>query len=135
MTRFLINDPRTLKFVTEKNGIGDSKIACTIGVERDGEIIAGILYDNLVQGASVCLHVAAKEGVGWVTRALLRLVFGYAFNGLGVKRITGFVAETNAKARRFDEHVGFRREALLSDVYPDGGLIVYKMTRGDCRYV
>lgn len=134
MTRFVVNDRRTVDFVTKANGIGDGNVNYSIGVERNGEVVAGILYcDN--NGTSVCMHVASKPGVNWVTRAFLKLVFGFAFNGLGVKRITGFVPETNAKARKFDEHLGFKLEVVLRDIYADGGLCIYAMRKEDCRFV
>lgn len=133
-SRFVVNDRRVVDLVTMANGIGDSQVYASLGVQRHGEIIAGVIFCDFNRH-SVCLHVASKPGEVWLTRAFLRLVFGFAFDGLNVKRITGFVPESNAKAIRLDEHLGFKREAVLSDIYPDGGLIVYKMLRKDCRFV
>ena len=103
-------------------------------MEEDGQIIAGIVYDNW-NPANVCMHVAARPGVNWVSRALLRLVFGYAFEGLGCKRVTGIVPASNKAARRFDEHLGFKLEARLKDAAVDGDMLLYVMHRRDCRFL
>lgn len=134
MSKFVVNDLRTAKFVCEKNGLREDGINHSIGVERDGEIIAGIVYCEF-NGTNVCLHVASKKNVVWVSRALLKMVFGFAFDGLKVKRITGFVPETNERARNFDERCGFKLDARLEHIFPDGALCVYRMFREDCRWL
>ncbi len=134
MNRFVVNDPRTVQFVTKENGLTDTNVHSSIGFEREGEIVAGVVYCDKT-ATNIFMHVAAKRGVNWVTRAYLKLVFGWPFEGLKLKRITALVPETNKRAVAFDEHLGFKREALLSDIYPDGGLLVLRMTREDCAYL
>lgn len=134
MNKFVVNDTRVNKFVTDASGLGSAPVHSSIGVEREGEIVAGVIYCDPTP-SSVCIHVAAKPGVNWISRAFLKLVFGYCFDGLGVKRVTGFVPESNARARKLDEHLGFKHEATLSDIYPDGGLMVFRMMREDCRWI
>jgi len=107
--------------------------AVSIGLEKDGELIAGVVYDYYNK-ASICMHVAAI-GKQWLTREYLWYVFHYPFVELGVKRITGLVPESNLQARRFDEHIGFVLETRLKDAHPDGDVLVYKMMREDCRFL
>ena len=104
------------------------------GVTDHGELIAGVVFDSW-NGASVQMHVAALPGRNWVSKALLGIVFDYPFNQLKVKKILGTVGESNVAARRFDEHVGFKLEATLSEAHPDGMLLVYSMTREQCRWL
>jgi RimJ/RimL family protein N-acetyltransferase len=54
---------------------------------------------------------------------------------LGVKRITGIVAESNLAARKFDEHIGFVLETRLKDAHPQGDLLIYVMTPDQCRWL
>lgn len=102
-----------------------------IGLRSGDEIIAGVLYDYF-NGASVYMHVAIE---GRITREYLRVCFDYPFNQLGCSVVIGLVPEGNAKARRFDEHLGFRLTAKIEKGDPSGALLIYTMHREDCRYV
>jgi RimJ/RimL family protein N-acetyltransferase len=103
-----------------------------IGLDRDGELIAGVLYDNF-NGKSVCMHVA---GVGnWLNRDFLRVCFDYPFNQMKVGKLIGLVDSGNAKALKFDRHLGFVSEALIKDAGKTGDLHILTMTREQCRFL
>ena len=106
-----------------------------LGVERDGELVAGVLYEGF-NDYNVWMHVAAVPGSRWLNRRLLRAFFSYPFDQMGVRRVSAYVNASNTVARRFDEHLGFKPEATLTGAAPDGGdVILYSMWRKDCRYV
>ena len=105
----------------------------TIGMQRDNVLIAGVLFDSF-NGRSMAMHVAA-EGSGWLNRQYLRTAFTYAFVQMKVTKLLGLVDETNAAARRFDEHLGFRLEARIADAAPKGDLLIYSMTPAECRFL
>lgn len=106
-----------------------------LGLERDGELIAGVLYEGF-NHHNVWMHVAAEPGGRWMTKQYLRYCFEYPFKELGCSRVSGYVEASNTEARRFDEHLGFKQEAILSGAARDGGdVIVYVMRREDCRYL
>lgn len=104
-----------------------------IGSVKNGRVVAGALYENF-NGVNVFAHIA---GIGkhWLDRKFLSIIFDYPFRQLKVKRITGIVASCNEAARRFDEHLGFRLEAILHGAHPKGDLYVYVMTADDCRWL
>jgi RimJ/RimL family protein N-acetyltransferase len=106
-----------------------------IGLVKDGEIIAGVLYDDY-NGSNVWMHVAAKPGKTWLNRMFLRACFSYPFIQLNCKRVSGWVEVSNADARRFDEHLGFTPEAVLASAARDGGdVIIYRMFKDECRFI
>lgn len=70
-----------------------------------------------------------------VTREWLRQIFDYPFNQLEVKRVTGLVCSNNTKAQKTNEHLGWKRETVLADYFPDGDGIVYIMRKEDCRWL
>lgn len=105
-----------------------------IGLERDGKLIAGVVYEGY-NPYNIFMHVAAIPGAHWLTRDYLRAVFRYPFIQLGVQRVTGWVEASNMAARKFDEHLGFREEARLQGAARDGGdVILYVMWAEECRY-
>lgn len=106
-----------------------------IGLERDGELVAGVVYESY-NGKNMWLHVAAVPGRQWLNRAYLTACFAYPFVQCGVDRISGYVEASNLDARRFDEHLGFEKEAVLKGAAKDGGdVIIYVMWKEGCRYV
>ena len=106
-----------------------------IGLQRDGELVAGVLYEGF-NGRNVWMHVAAAPGKRWLVRDYIRACFRYAFEVCRVERISGYVEASNADARRFDEHLGFREEARLRFAAADGSdVILYVMWRHECRWL
>ena len=106
-----------------------------IGLERDGELIGGVIFTGYSKH-NIFMHVAGTEGVNWVTKAYLKATFQYPFKQLNCNRVTGWVDASNHKARRFDEHLGFKKEAVLEGAAQDGGdVIIYRMWKKDCRFI
>lgn len=111
----------------------NEKLSTAIGLEKDGALIAGVLFDNY-NGRSIAMHVAA-EGSHWMTREFLCACFGYAFNQCKVKKVIGYVDSTNLAARRFDSHLGFVLEAIIPDAGRCEDLYIYSMTPDQCRFI
>jgi len=105
-----------------------------VGLEKDGELIAGVLFDNF-NGRSVQMHVAAVPGRRWMTREYLRFCFSYPFDQMGVNKIIGLVDSTNVDAMRFDLHLGFEQEAVIEGAGRFGDLHILTMTREQCRFL
>ena len=115
-------------------GVFDPTTSSAIGLEQNGQLIAGVVFDNY-NHRSVCMHVAAVPGARWVTKEYLRVCFDYPFNQLKVCKIIGLVDSTNTPARRFDEHLGFVQECVITEAGRFGDLLVYTMTRQQCRLI
>lgn len=128
------DDARVGPWVCSRTGGLYSPVdSATIGLERAGQLVAGVLFDHF-NGRSIAMHVAG-EGQRWCTRELRRAVFGYAFRFLGVAKVIGLVDASNERARRLDEHLGFRLEARIADAAPGGDLLIYSMTAAECRHL
>jgi RimJ/RimL family protein N-acetyltransferase len=128
-------DERVIQWVGERvneDAFGD---AVAIGLEDNGELIAGVVF-NLYNGPSISMHVAAVPGKFWLTKEFLFRVFAYPFLQLGCRRVTGLVRVDNFKAQKLDEHLGFKREGLLRQACEDGtDMIVYGMLKSECRFL
>jgi RimJ/RimL family protein N-acetyltransferase len=135
MSQIIYDPQRVWQFVNDRAGAPRVDGMQGIGLERDGELIAGVLYEGFT-GHNIWMHVAAEPGGRWLNRAYLKTCFAYPFLQLGCRRISGWVEASNLEARRFDEHLGFRSEAALEGAARDGGdVIVYVMWRDECRFL
>lgn len=104
-----------------------------MGVEQDGEIVAGIVFNNF-NGSNATCHIAVKKpGKAFVN--LLEHAADYAFNHCALNRLTGLVDASNTKALKLDKHIGFEEEFLMKKAAPDGGdLHVLVLWPENCRW-
>ncbi len=135
MSQIISNPARVWSFVRQYAPVPMSAGMKGIGLEKDGELIAGVLYEGF-NGVNCWMHVAGLPGRRWLNREFLRYAFHYPFNVVGLRRVSGWVEASNKEARRFDEHLGFQPEAVLRGAASDGGdVILYVMWREGCPYV
>lgn len=113
MATRVVTDERVVAFISEKLGTRFIPPYTTIGIERDGEIIAGALF-NCFEGADVHMSVA---GHGW-TKGFLADVGHYAFDVLNCERITTLTEQT--KVVRLAERLGGQVEGLLRNHFAKG---------------
>lgn len=129
-------DARVLDFMAEH--LSDCELpadSVTLGVESNGELIAGVAFENYTK-TNISIHVAALEGRHWLSKDFLFRVFAYPFLQLGCNRVTGLVRVDNIKAQRLDEHLGFVQEGIIRRGATDGtDYIMYGMLKDECRWL
>jgi RimJ/RimL family protein N-acetyltransferase len=127
-------EDQLLPWAQDRIGVAFRTDAKTIGLERDGNLVAVVVYD----GFSECdcnMHIASDGTRAWMSKALLLSAFAYPFVQLGLLRVTGLVPADNADALQFDEHLGFVREGYHPKAGPGGkDLISLGMLRENCRF-
>lgn len=136
MKRIVWNEPeRVARFVAGRVGEEEFNNFSAIGLEKDGELVAGVVYENH-NGPNVMMHVASDGSRQWMTPAYLSACFRYPFLQLQCTRVTGLVRADNVEAQKFDEALGFEREGKLREAASDGcDLYVYGMLKRDCRFL
>jgi RimJ/RimL family protein N-acetyltransferase len=100
-------------------------------------LMGGFIINNYNgPGGSLQLHVCSFRP-RWASKGLLYLAFNFPFKQLGVKKIVGLVPEANLPAFNLDLHLGFKVEAIITDIYPfkPSGCIVMGMYAQDCRWL
>lgn len=134
-TRLVFDSQRVFDFVNTLVPLVMVQGMVGIGLERNGALVAGVLYEG-INAHNAWMHVGAVPGARWMTKEYLRACFAYPFTVCGVRAVRGYVDASNLAARRFDEHLGFRQEAVLEGASRDGGdVLIYRMKRSECRYV
>lgn len=104
-------------------------------VNDDAEILAGFMFERYT-GVTGSLHVhwAISEGAG-LTKGMLQLVAIYAYDQLGVDIMYGEVRASDKNVRDIDERLGFVETAILPAYFPDDDLVIYSMTKRQCRWL
>lgn len=127
---------RVVPWVAERTGHSAELcgVPFAVGVERSGEIVAGIVtYGS--NGVNAMVEIAIDKQ-GKDTFDLLRAYFKHVFIMLGLKRLTATVPQSRPDLLAFDLHVGFKEEFLMQDAAPDGGALhVIVMRAQDCRWL
>ena len=104
-----------------------------MGLEQDGEIVAGIVMNNF-NGANATCHIAVDKP----SKAMIRLLqefCHYAFNVCKLKRITGMVPSNEPKIIAFDKHLGFEEEFVMKDGAMGADMHVLVMRPDTCRWL
>lgn len=124
----IVTDERVAHFVSERLGFGLCPPWTAIGIEREGEIVAGVLFNHF-EGADVHVTLAGK---GW-TRAFIRAVGTYVYDILGCERMT---AITNCnEVANFAQRLGGQIEGRLRSHFGSGkDAIVAGILREEWRY-
>lgn len=104
-----------------------------MGVERQGEIVAGVVL-NQNNGANALCHVAVEKP-GKEMLLLFTHFCRYAFLQIGLKRLTGLVPRSNAKVLHFDLKLGFEIDHVIKDGALDGDMVMLVMWPHKCPWL
>lgn len=137
------NDPRlvtsdrerVIQWVSERIGCSSNWGECAgIGLldKPGGELVAAGLLNNLSK-TNAHVHVAVSSKYA-LKRVLILAFFDYAFNQLGLQRITGLVDDSNKEALKLDQHLGFVHEFTIPNGN-DGDVHQLVMWRDQCRWI
>lgn len=113
---------------------GDFGSSVGIGLDHDGELVAGVAYCQF-NGPNIVCHIASDGSKRWLTRDFLWTIFDYPFNQAKVERITVCIGQGNKDSIKFVEHLGFEFETYLKDAHPTGNLLIFVMRRTQCRFI
>lgn len=127
MSRIILSsdqDPRIPAFLERHLGVAFFPPFTTMGIEKDGEIIGGVLF-NIYTGHDIHVSLA---GSGW-TRSFLRYVGQYLYDQLCVERFTAITEKQNVvdivyrlggrKEGVIRNHFGFGRDGIILGVLRD----------------
>jgi hypothetical protein len=104
-----------------------------VGWLRDDDLTCGAFYENYTR-RSITATIAIAPGAV-VPKKFLRAIFHYPFVQLSCEKIVALIAENNWKSQNLVEKMGFVKEAVVTDYYPEGDLFIYSMTKQQCRFL
>jgi RimJ/RimL family protein N-acetyltransferase len=135
MAQLVFDQPEPVsEWVAQKVGhIGSWGEYYAIGIEADGQIVAGVVINNY-NGANATCHIAISKR----TKLLVELFYhvcNYAFNHCKLKRLTGMVPSNEPHILAFDKHLGFEEEFVMKDGAPGADMHVLVMRPDTCRWL
>lgn len=132
MAAIIDHDPERVGLWMQAHGAAHYRPGSTcIGLERNGRIVAGTLYDYC-NGVSVFANIAIA---GPITKTWLWYIFYYPFEQLGVQTLIGLIEPQNVKSQRLAQHFGFTELTGIPDGAPHGDLLLYVMQKAQCRFL
>ncbi|WP_448206492.1 GNAT family N-acetyltransferase [Azospirillum sp. sgz302134] len=126
--------PAVVAWVVERiPHVTDLGQCAAIGLERGGRLRAGVVYHNYrpLPGGGDCEITAASDTPLWARPANLRALLTYPFVQLGCHRITTVIPARNARARRFNESMGFVLEGTVRQGFGTDDATIYGLLRSD----
>lgn len=99
-----------------------------MGVERQGEIVAGIVFHNWEPETGVIEISACGETPFWSTRTVLAVALDYCFSGLNCQAVVARISERNSKALKFWDMLGAERYEIPRLRGKDEAEIIFLLT-------
>lgn len=105
-----------------------------IGIEKNGTLIAGVVYNNYV-GHLIEMTIASLDK-RWATRHNLKALFSYPFTQLSLRRVQALCSEKDEGVQMFLKRLGFTHEGTHPCAYHDGDTALsFGMLKHQCRYI
>lgn len=107
-----------------------------IGVLYNGNLVAGVVYNGLDDDMRDCHMTIATTSPHWAGRLILRALFDYPFNQLGVARVTAITNQANKKSKNLLKRLGFQHEGCIRYYYNQNeGALIYGMLKSECIWI
>ncbi|MBP2237130.1 RimJ/RimL family protein N-acetyltransferase [Sinorhizobium kostiense] len=105
----------------------------TLGVMVEGQIIAGVVYHNYAPEAGVIELSAASTSKRWLTRPVLKAMFGYPFDEIGCQMTVLRVSEENRGMADIARRFGFTSHRIPRLRGRGEAEIIFTLTDDDWR--
>ena len=83
---------------------------------NEGRMVGCISFSDYIPEQDITIHcfIDPEYHGKWATKSIYNVIFDYAFEHLGVNRVSGFsVVGVTDRAGRFLEALGFKKEGTL----------------------
>src|SRR5262245_17947780 len=124
-----------VEFLREHAGVHPSADLRVIGWVSEGKLVIVVGLNGFL-GKLAQIHIAFAPGWHFSPRDMLEEVFRHAFISEKREMLLGVVNSNNAKAMRWDQHLGFRELYRLPGMHDgDGDVVLLAMKKDECRYL
>lgn len=122
-------DRAVARWAGERLGIADWGPCKTIGVMRDGELVAAAVFNQYRHPNIEISFVTSSPR--WATPKAVRAIMRYPFVQLQCKRLTSTTEAKNQRATAFLCRLGFTQEGYHPDALPTGDAVTFGLLARD----
>lgn len=126
-------DDYVKSWVAKKLNIRGFGPSSAIGVQKNNQLIAGVVYHDYRDG-QIESSIASSSPY-WATRSVLYSLFAYPFLQVDVNRMLVTCDESNEKAMKMNKQLGFTPEGILRQLYYPNDGIVWGMLKDECKWI
>ena len=128
-------NPLYLEYASNLTGTKDFGENKTIAFASDENKIMAVVVYNALDEKNCGISIASSSPK-WCSKLVLKIAFGFPFIQLGLNRVTGTIRDSNHKARKNAERLGFTQEGELKEYYENGeSAIIYGLTKSECIWI
>ena len=122
-------------WVAKRIGINGFGLSTAIGVQRDGQLIAGAVFHDYRPKNGQIEASIASDSPRWATRSVLYSLFAYPFIQCDANRLLVTCDESNDKAMKMNKQLGFTPEGILRQMYYPNDAIIWGMLKDECKWI
>jgi RimJ/RimL family protein N-acetyltransferase len=117
-------------------GYAPQETICMSVIDTATEEIVAVIAFNAFYSNQASLHLASNGRKSWLSRGVLRAVFGYAFAFRGWHRLNFLVSHKNIPVQVLALKMGLRVEGVARCGAEDGtDAILFGMLARECRWI
>ena len=103
-------------------------------VDEQGNFVCVVVMTNFTsRNVDLSIVIDAKKVAPKATIDMFNEVFGFLFEKLHLARVTGLLRGKNKRAKRINEHFGFKLEGIMRKAFVDDDLHIYGFLAEDYR--
>ena len=122
-------------WVAKRIGINGFGPSTAIGVQKDGQLIAGAVFHDYRPKNGQIEASIASDSPRWATRSVLYSLFAYPFIQCDANRLLVTCDESNDKAMKMNKQLGFTPEGILRQMYYPNDAIIFGMLKNECKWI
>lgn len=116
----IVSGPEIAPWVAERIEGGNFDPCTALGVELNGRLIMGLVYNDYhPEHRTIALSFAADSPM-WATRENIAVLLAYPFVQLGVYKAWIATRIDNIRSLKTTDHIGFKREGVLAHHFGPG---------------
>lgn len=111
------------------------KPCVAVGIERDGQLIAGVVYNNYQPNLLIEMSIFSVDSK-WASRHNLKALFHVPFTQYNLRRIQALCSAKDEGVQMFLKRLGFTHEGTHPCAYHDGGTALsFGMLKQHCKWL